>query len=63
MSTHEHDAPYVDPDTWQAETRVREGSWWPAWEHWLTRLAGPWVPPPPQGRNVRDAPGHYVLEP
>ena len=63
MSTHEHDAPYVDPDTWQAETRVREGSWWPAWEHWLARLAGPWVAPPPQGRSVRDAPGHYVLEP
>jgi len=63
MSTHEHDAPYIDPDTWQAETRVREGSWWPAWEHWLTRLAGPWVAPPPQGRTVRDAPGHYVLEP
>ncbi|MVW59287.1 alpha/beta fold hydrolase [Massilia sp. NEAU-DD11] len=63
MSAHEHDAPYVDPDTWQAETRVREGSWWPAWEHWLARLAGPWVAPPPQGRSVRDAPGHYVLEP
>ena len=63
MSTHEHDAPYTDPDSWQAETRVREGSWWPAWEHWLARLAGPWVAPPPQGRIVRDAPGHYVLEP
>jgi polyhydroxyalkanoate synthase len=63
MSTHEHDAPYTDPDSWQAETRVREGSWWPAWEHWLARLAGPWVAPPPPGRSVRDAPGLYVLEP
>jgi polyhydroxyalkanoate synthase len=63
VSTLEHDGPYVDPDTWQAETRQREGSWWPAWEHWLARLAGAWVPPPPPPRSLRDAPGHYVLQP
>jgi polyhydroxyalkanoate synthase subunit PhaC len=63
MSTHEHDGPYVDPDSWQSETRVREGSWWPAWEHWLARLAGPWVAPAPPGRSLRDAPGQYVLQP
>jgi polyhydroxyalkanoate synthase len=63
MSTHEHDGPYVDPDTWQAETRQREGSWWPAWEHWLTRQAGAWVDPPPAPRSLRDAPGNYVLQP
>jgi polyhydroxyalkanoate synthase len=63
VRTHEHDGPYIDPDTWQAETRQREGSWWPAWEHWLARLAGPWVPPPPPPRSVRDAPGIYVLQP
>jgi polyhydroxyalkanoate synthase len=63
MSTHEHDGPYVDPDTWQADTRIREGSWWPAWEHWLARLAGPWAEPPPASRGLRDAPGLYVLQP
>jgi polyhydroxyalkanoate synthase len=63
VSTHEHDAPYVDPDTWQAETRQREGSWWPAWEHWLARQAGAWVDPPPPPRSLRDAPGNYVLQP
>jgi len=63
VSTHEHDAPYVDPDTWQAETRQREGSWWPAWEHWLARQAGAWVDPPPPPRSLRDAPGYYVLQP
>ncbi|MBW8897449.1 MAG: polyhydroxyalkanoic acid synthase [Massilia sp.] len=63
VSTHEHDGPYVDPDTWQAETRQREGSWWPAWEHWLARQAGAWVDPPPPPRSLRDAPGHYVLQP
>ena len=63
VSTHEHDGPYIDPDTWQAETRQREGSWWPAWEHWLARQAGAWVDPPPPPRSLRDAPGHYVLQP
>jgi len=63
VSTHEHDGPYVDPDTWQAETRQREGSWWPAWEHWLARQAGAWVDPPPPPRSLRDAPGNYVLQP
>jgi polyhydroxyalkanoate synthase len=63
VSTHEHDGPYVDPDTWQAETRQREGSWWPAWEHWLARQAGAWVDPPPPPRSLRDAPGYYVLQP
>ena len=63
VSTHEHDGPYVDPDTWQAETRQREGSWWPAWEHWLARQAGTWVDPPPPPRSLRDAPGYYVLQP
>jgi polyhydroxyalkanoate synthase len=63
MSTHEHDAPYVDPDSWQSDTRIREGSWWPAWEHWLARLAGPLTAPPPPSRALRDAPGLYVLQP
>ena len=63
VSTHEHDGPYIDPDTWQAETRQREGSWWPAWEHWLARQAGAWIDPPPPPRSLRDAPGNYVLQP
>jgi polyhydroxyalkanoate synthase len=63
MSTHDHDAPYIDPDSWQSDTRIREGSWWPAWEHWLARLAGPMTAPPPPSRALRDAPGLYVLQP
>jgi len=63
VSTHEHDGPYIDPDTWQGETRQREGSWWPAWEHWLARQAGAWIDPPPPPRSLRDAPGNYVLQP
>ncbi len=26
------DAPYVDPDRWQREAPMHEGSWWPAWK-------------------------------
>jgi polyhydroxyalkanoate synthase len=63
VSTHDHDAPYVDPDTWQRETGEREGSWWPAWETWLARRAGPQVAPPPPVIGLYAAPGNYVLAP
>jgi polyhydroxyalkanoate synthase len=63
VSTHAHDAPYVDPDTWQRETSEREGSWWPAWETWLARRAGPQVAPPPPVIGLCAAPGNYVLAP
>ena len=29
------DADYVDPEMWYAKTKVKEGSWWPAWLSWL----------------------------
>jgi polyhydroxyalkanoate synthase len=59
---------YIDPDTWQAETPVREGSWWPEWETWLARYSSEKIAPPTMGeagekyRVLRDAPGLYVLE-
>jgi poly[(R)-3-hydroxyalkanoate] polymerase subunit PhaC len=59
---------YVDPDTWQAATPSREGSWWPAWESWLTAHSSGNSVPPPQGAPdcgfppLYDAPGLYVLE-
>jgi polyhydroxyalkanoate synthase len=60
---------YVDPDTWRAETPVRQGSWWPEWESWLVRHSGEKVAPPSIGAPEkgyvprRDAPGLYVREP
>ncbi len=60
---------YVDPDTWQSITPKQQGSWWPAWESWLTRNSSPaQVPPPAMAAPERglyplgDAPGSYVLQ-
>ena len=60
---------YLDPDTWQARTPRREGSWWPAWESWLARHSTTGqVPAPPMGAPDRGlaplcpAPGTYVLQ-
>jgi polyhydroxyalkanoate synthase len=59
---------YVDPETWQVEVPVRQGSWWPEWESWLAvhsteKLAPPVMGSPEKGyAPLRDAPGLYVRE-
>ncbi|MGE0270270.1 MAG: PHA/PHB synthase family protein [Alphaproteobacteria bacterium] len=59
---------YVDPDTWQVNAQVMEGSWWPCWRNWLVDHSGQPAAPPPIGapdrgyRILGDAPGSYVLE-
>ena len=60
---------YVDADTWRETAERREGSWWPAWNAWLTRLSSkPAVRPPaiggamPTPSSLDAAPGRYVLE-
>jgi len=63
LVTHAADAPYVDPDTWQASAQEHAGSWWPAWEGWLAERAGKLVPPPPPVIGLAPAPGSYVLQP
>jgi polyhydroxyalkanoate synthase len=68
MASRQPGDPYVDPETWQAVTPEREGSWWPAWQGWLERHSGALGPPPPLGAPERGypplgaAPGGYVLE-
>jgi polyhydroxyalkanoate synthase len=60
---------HVDPDTWQAKAPRFEGSWWPAWEAWLSAQSSGQGKPPGMGNNkagyapVGDAPGQYVLMP
>ena len=62
VSVHPHQAPYQGPDAWQAGNPLHEGSWWPAWENWLARQAGPLTDPPAPVAGPA-APGNYVLEP
>ena len=58
---------YVDPDTWQAQAPRFEGSWWPAWEAWLSAQSSGQASPPDMGQPMAglpalgDAPGQYVL--
>jgi polyhydroxyalkanoate synthase subunit PhaC len=60
---------YVDPNTWQAETPVQQGSWWPEWHAWLDRHSTGRTPPSPMGAREKgyaprpDAPGLYVRQP
>jgi polyhydroxyalkanoate synthase len=59
---------YIDPQTWQAVTARQEGSWWPAWQSWLTRHSSGLVAAQSPGAPDRgfpplgDAPGTYVLQ-
>jgi polyhydroxyalkanoate synthase len=58
---------YEDPDSWQANTPIHDGSWWPAWQQWLADHSGGKVSPPAMGAPDRgyplfcNAPGTYVL--
>jgi polyhydroxyalkanoate synthase len=60
---------YLDPETWLEHTAVKEGSWWPEWQRWLTEHSSVKVPPPPLGNAAKGyvplekAPGTYVLQP
>lgn len=58
---------YVAPDEWLESAPRTQGSWWPAWQQWLTeRSTAPEVKPPRMGsrkyRPLDDAPGRYILE-
>ncbi len=59
---------YIGPDEWIERTPVQQGSWWTAWEAWLSERSGDPVKPPAMGNAkaglvpLCDAPGTYVLE-
>ncbi len=68
VTTAAHDEPYMDPQTWSAQTAEKPGSWWPAFSGWLKRKSGKQISPPPLGkadcglRAICDAPGRYVFQ-
>ena len=59
------DAP-LTPEAWQEQAHHVDGSWWLAWEKWLTDFAINKITPPKLGSNqyqiLYDAPGCYVLQ-
>jgi polyhydroxyalkanoate synthase subunit PhaC len=69
MASREPQERFVDPATWERDTPVQEGSWWPAWEGWLAAhstgsVAPPAVGAPDKGYAIHgDAPGTYVHQP
>ncbi|MBA5778717.1 alpha/beta fold hydrolase [Stappia sp. F7233] len=67
IATRDRHDGYLDPDSFLAHAKEREGSWWPAWVAWLDARSGAPVAPPSVGAPekgfpvLQDAPGSYVL--
>ena len=68
LMEHPENATHLDPDEWRAGTAPEKGSWWPAWEAWLSGQSGPMRAPPSMGNvaagypPLGEAPGDYVME-
>jgi poly[(R)-3-hydroxyalkanoate] polymerase subunit PhaC len=68
VATRVDDAPYRSPDEWLPCATLKEGSWWPEWDQWLTAHGSvDKIAPPPMGAPksglpaLEAAPGTYVL--
>lgn len=59
---------YIDAESWYKNTKVKLGSWWPAFETWLAEHSSQQVAPPAMGDKesgyfpLEAAPGTYVLQ-
>ena len=66
LATLKESDKYIDPDAWYANAKPNNGSWWPAFEHWLAKHSGTKIAPPTLGNAahpaIMDAPGSYVFE-
>jgi polyhydroxyalkanoate synthase len=58
-------ARYIPPNQWQANTPVRDGSWWVEWQNWLDKHSSGKIKPPTMGSKdyslAKNAPGDYVI--
>jgi polyhydroxyalkanoate synthase len=65
ISTMAATARYTPPGQWQTNTPMKDGSWWEAWQSWLTGYSSGKVKPPSMGNKeyapIHDAPGNYVM--
>ena len=57
--------PKGDPDSWHQKATLKEGSWWPHWQRWITKYVGSKVVPRKPGRKknfptLEAAPGSYA---
>lgn len=53
----------TDAEKWLQGASQHEGSWWPAWQEWITPRAGTMIPARSPGATtpiIEDAPGSYV---
>jgi polyhydroxyalkanoate synthase len=68
MQTRHAEAPWVSPDDWVACTAAEQGSWWPAWQHWLAEHSPNTLPAAQRQllascpQHVCPAPGTYVMQ-
>ena len=68
IASRQGGAAYVDAETWECNTPHQDGSWWPAWEAWLSRYSSELCEPPGMGAPAAgcqasdDAPGAYVFQ-
>jgi polyhydroxyalkanoate synthase len=59
----------LSPEAWMEKAVLRQGSWWPSWQEWLSTHSGPADAPIPSLGNpaagypvLCDAPGEYVVQ-
>ena len=69
LSTLKESDRFIDANSWYQKTKPNNGSWWPAWEKWLTKRSGKMIKlPPKMGCEkkgyvpLENAPGTYVLQ-
>jgi polyhydroxyalkanoate synthase len=65
LRTRPRGSDYLDPEAFEQTAREYPGSWWTAWESWLSERSSKKVAPPKVGGGIfpvlGDAPGKYVF--
>ena len=65
MRTRPRGGDYLDPEAFEQTVKEYPGSWWTAWEGWLSEKSSGKVAAPKMGgtsfRPLGDAPGKYVF--